>query len=543
MLGVHWARTRRTVKRIRDSGLFDHDHYLRSVQGRDPEACPGIDPVRHYVTRGWREGRDPNPFFHTRHYLENNPDVAAAGANPMLHFLERGWKEGRDPCPDFDVRFYLESNPDVAASGINPLLHYLREGRAQGRPAKAVRVALPDPEALAERGLNVLLVLYEHIGSNSGVHAQLHAQGTMENGADCLFAVPRMMEQSSLRADIAARVHTFARLAEQGVRFADGRGPDIIHAWTPREVVRLFCEPLLARHGSRLVIHLEDNEEYLTEVRAGRPFAELARLPEKRLRKLVPVSRFHPVRGPEFLNRAHGLTMIIETLSCCNTRGVPSLLLPAPVDARLFSPRPLNLELRARHGIPEQSLVLAYTGNVHAGNHDEVLELYKAVALLNREGCPTVLLRTGDNARPLACRGWDSAWEVGLGWVEREELPGILAAADILVQPGAPGPFNDRRIPSKLPEYFATGRPVILPRANLGLEAEHRKEAWVLDSGDARDIADAILAIRDDPGLAAALVQGAARFHSRGTGQLGTLGQRLYAFYRDLCVERRIESN
>lgn len=365
----------------------------------------------------------------------------------------------------------------------------------------------------------------------------------MEHGADCLFAVPRLVEQAGLRADIAARVHTFARLAEQGVCFADGRGPDIIHAWTPREVVRLFCEPLLARYGSRLVIHLEDNEEYLTEVRGGRPFAELAKLPEKQLCKLVPASRFHPIRGAEFLNKAHGLTMIIETLDGFNSRGVPSLLLPAPVDVGLFSPRPLNLELRARHGIPEQSLVLAYTGNVHAGNHDEVLELYKAVALLNRKGCPTVLLRTGTNARPLICKGWNRAWEVGLGWVEREELPGILAAADILVQPGAPGPFNDRRIPSKLPEYFAAGRPVILPRANLGLEAEHRKEAWVLDSGDARDIAHAVLTIRNDPALATALVQGAAGFHSRSTGLLCTLGQRLYAFYRDLCVEGQIESS
>ena len=53
------------------------------------------DPVGHYLTTGWREGRDPNPWFSTRHYLARNADVAAAGVNPFYHYITQGRTEGR----------------------------------------------------------------------------------------------------------------------------------------------------------------------------------------------------------------------------------------------------------------------------------------------------------------------------------------------------------------------------------------------------------------------------------------------------------------
>ncbi|HEY3797688.1 MAG TPA: hypothetical protein VGL58_04990 [Caulobacteraceae bacterium] len=69
----------------------------------------------------------------TAYYLEANPDVAAAGADPVAHFMTQGWREGRNPNPDFQVAYYLRANGDVAAAGVNPLLHYLSAGKAEGR--------------------------------------------------------------------------------------------------------------------------------------------------------------------------------------------------------------------------------------------------------------------------------------------------------------------------------------------------------------------------------------------------------------------------
>jgi hypothetical protein len=67
--------------------------------------------------------------FDPAFYLKTYPDVGAVGADPLDHFMTYGWREGRDPTPDFSVRAYLEAFPEVAESGINPFVHYLTNGR------------------------------------------------------------------------------------------------------------------------------------------------------------------------------------------------------------------------------------------------------------------------------------------------------------------------------------------------------------------------------------------------------------------------------
>ena len=150
-------------------------------------ARSGMDPVRHYVDEGWREGRDPAPWFSTDAYLARNPDVA--GTNPFHHYLTWGWREGReaeasrhggpylwqgggaggarawryDPvlaptaevvatmppaqararmAEAFDVAFYHAANPDIADAGVDPLDHFLRSGWREGRdPSRRFSVA------------------------------------------------------------------------------------------------------------------------------------------------------------------------------------------------------------------------------------------------------------------------------------------------------------------------------------------------------------------------------------------------------------------
>ena len=165
---------------------FDAGYY----RDRYPDiAGSGLEPLRHFLERGWGEGRDPspdfattwycdthpevraegvNPFVHwvlygrargrpgrpdapadapdpaglarlraafdAAHYLEANPDIAARQIDPFLHFMAHGWREGRDPAPDFDIAFYLEANPDIRDAGCNPFRHWVLHGRAEGRP-------------------------------------------------------------------------------------------------------------------------------------------------------------------------------------------------------------------------------------------------------------------------------------------------------------------------------------------------------------------------------------------------------------------------
>ena len=110
--------------------LLDPAYYL---QHNPDVAAAGADPLLHYLSYGWKEGRDPCAFFDTNYYLQQNPDVAAAGVNPLLHFEAHGWKEGRQPSLVFDDAKYLAANPDVAAAGANPLQHFMAYGRGEGR--------------------------------------------------------------------------------------------------------------------------------------------------------------------------------------------------------------------------------------------------------------------------------------------------------------------------------------------------------------------------------------------------------------------------
>jgi glycosyltransferase involved in cell wall biosynthesis len=80
-------------------------------------------------------------MFSAPYYFRTNPDVAGRGLDPVRHFLVHGGREGRAPGPWFDAASYLHDHPDVRASGLNPLIHYLRYGMTEGR---LVRPAVSD---------------------------------------------------------------------------------------------------------------------------------------------------------------------------------------------------------------------------------------------------------------------------------------------------------------------------------------------------------------------------------------------------------------
>ncbi len=116
----------------RVASVFDPVHYL----DRYPDiALAGIDPLDHYLRRGWMEGRDPSPLFWTEWYLRRHPDVATSGRDPLQHYLEVGWQVAHDPSPLLRTRWYLGQYPDIRGSGLSPLEHYWTIGFAEGRYA------------------------------------------------------------------------------------------------------------------------------------------------------------------------------------------------------------------------------------------------------------------------------------------------------------------------------------------------------------------------------------------------------------------------
>lgn len=90
-------------------------------------------------------------------------------------------------------------------------------------------------------------------------------------------------------------------------------------------------------------------------------------------------------------------------------------------------------------GIPPETTVIAYSGDVNAENAHAVRSIYLAVAILQREGNPAILIRTGVDDYPFLL-GPDASWGKGLsielGTVDSVELPAIHSLANAVVEAG-----------------------------------------------------------------------------------------------------------
>lgn len=385
--------------------------------------------------------------------------------------------------------------------------------------------------------MNVLFFCHADFASNSMGHIAGFARGLRELGHSCAGAIPGDERHSAqaLGDDPPLRPFLFSDAWDRpGALFPDGKPADILHAWTPREHVRRAvdrCRQAMPR--ARLAVHLEDNEEHLAAALTGIDPERLRQLPDAELAASLPLHLAHPHRSRAFLRSAHGITAIIRELADFAPRAAPFLELWPGVDFAAYHPGPPDPASRAALGLRLGEKAVFYPGNSHFANREELQSLYDAVHILNERGVPCRLIRTGADTVPFPLRGSPTDHVLHLGIVDRTRLPNLMRLADVLVQPGAPDAFNRYRLPSKLPEFFASGRPVLLPRANVGLRVVPGDDALLLETGSAEEIAAGCRRVFDDPALARWLALGAeafAQLHFRA----GVGSQALERFYREL---------
>lgn len=344
--------------------------------------------------------------------------------------------------------------------------------------------------------MHILFVNHHHLDSNSGIHIYNLANELSQLGVQCTVCVPNQKETVK-----ALGTHTFEILNFDEIKnHLPSKQVDLIHAWTPRERVRSMTEALSQYYHAPYLVHLEDNEEAILEASLGIPATDLLNMPEMRLNALIPAQLSHPVRYKRFLRNARGVTMVMDTLQAfCPENDAQAVIWPGYEDELQWT-RPTDEDLRSRLHIAPDEHVVVYTGNVHSANRGEVFSLYLAVGLLNRSGVRTRLIRTGTDYVPLyekSLRLLD-AFCISMGHVQRSELPPILALADVLVQPGKADAFNLYRFPSKLPEYLASGKPVLLPAVNIGRFLKDGETAILLRQGNALEIAQKLEALFPD---------------------------------------------
>ena len=388
--------------------------------------------------------------------------------------------------------------------------------------------------------MNVLFVLYSDFRCNSATHVDGIARQLLPMGCDCLVAVPSRPTYAEVLGFIPYKTATFEQIDRGLVWFDDKRAPDIVHLWTPREINRSFWSRLQRQYQFATVIHMEDNEQLITASQLGEHYPDYC---YGRATADFPEHLSHPVHSWQFLEAADGLTVIIEALTSLIPANKPCAVLWPSSREDIFYPRPINWELRSELGLDPKAIVLSYHGNMHSANFREIRSLYLAVALLNREGQPAVLLRAGTDYVDLhEYRDWASQFVRYMGYIPYTHLAPMLSAADLFVQPGRCDDFNKYRFPSKVPDFFAMGRPVILPRTNIGLVTRHLQDAYVLDDADGPEIADGVKTVMSDKGLYERLVLGAREFFNTNLRWSTTAGE-TFLLYKKVLKERRTGTN
>ncbi|MFM7546276.1 MAG: glycosyltransferase, partial [Synechococcales cyanobacterium] len=373
--------------------------------------------------------------------------------------------------------------------------------------------------------------------SNSAVHIHHFANELVTLGFDCVVAVPNDQHLVSQMRNPLYKVTQFNQIDNLTSLFENHQTADIVHAWTPRELVRRYCMLLEEAYQFKLIIHLEDNESTILERFYNNSISNLS---ECNIEPSINLS--HPQKYRDFLNAADGVTVIMDRLQEFIADPVPSIVVWPGVDTEMFFPRLKDLDLARYLGIPDGSTVLCYTGNVHPANAAEVRNLYRTVGNRNRQGKSTVLLRSGVTLQEFLDpdEQWIHEYIIDLGFVEREKIPELLALADVLVQPGEPDVFNNYRLPSKIPEFLAMGRPVILPNTNIGRFLTHRENAIVLPSVDEVLLSDAIDLVLSDRALAQKLSEGAVAF-AKTQLNWPDKGQQLKSFYLEVISQSNQE--
>lgn len=380
--------------------------------------------------------------------------------------------------------------------------------------------------------MNVLFVSYNSVLSNSGIHILSLANSLKKLGLNCAVCVPETNEPDIGKSnDVPIINYT------EGIDYCKDNNINLIHVWTPREITRIFVNELLSNYSCPYIIHFEDNEEAIFYTSMGIDFNKYVKLYNSGSTRKVPSNLTNPIHFKEFISLASGFTILIDSLREFCPEDAKILRFWPGYDESIEWDKQPSPYIRNRFNITDDEFVLLYNGNVHYANRDEVKSLYLSIALLNRNGYPTRLIRTGNNYCELF--GTDS-WNIiknyvtELGFVDRKELADLFSITNAFVQPGKPNKFNDYRFPSKIPEFLASGKPVILPNTNIGKELSDGEECLLLQEGNAIDIKEKLLLLFNDNDLSTKIGASGKKFAEKYL-RWGDVAQNVYKFYQQFC--------
>jgi len=222
------------------------------------------------------------------------------------------------------------------------------------------------------------------------------------------------------------------------------------------------------------------------------------------------------------------------------SRGVPRdhiELIYNGIDPEQFRPRPKNLELLARHDLADKFTV-AYVGTLGLA-HGLSMLVDVAERLRSRPELRFVLIGDGADREKLeadiAARGLDNIELLGLQ--PRESMPDWIASIDVLLVMLRDLPVFETVIPSKIFEFLAEERPVVLAaKGEIRRMMEEARGALVIDPEAPDQLVSVIEDVMRDPSEAQRCASEGRKWVEQGFIR-DDLARRMAAFLEKIRAE------
>lgn len=229
-------------------------------------------------------------------------------------------------------------------------------------------------------------------------------------------------------------------------------------------------------------------------------YASYARLYGARGGLLTVYERAFPILGDLVLTVSHLLmTRMIQL-------GVPErrlLFLPNGYDEELFDPSISGKSVRENYGLKDAPVVIYMSTfwRFETSLHQIALSAFKEVSQ-EIPDARMLMVGGGDlDVMSLVERSGLRDRVVPTGFVDRKQIPSLIASADVALHVISDHPFHAASSPMVMPEYMAMGKPIVAPRIGELAYALGGGAGWLVDAADPKLLATGVKALlKDEPG-------------------------------------------
>jgi glycosyltransferase involved in cell wall biosynthesis len=221
--------------------------------------------------------------------------------------------------------------------------------------------------------------------------------------------------------------------------------------------------------------------------------------------------------------------------------GVPRqklMLVPNGYDEELFNSSISGEAIRAEYGLGDSPVVIYMSTywRFEKELHEIALRAFREVSSEHPEA-RLLMVGGGDlDVRSLVAGFGMEGVVVPNGFVNRKQIPSLIAAADVALHVISDHPFHRASSPMVMPEYMAMGKPIVAPRIGELAYALEGGAGWLADAADPKLLAIGVNALLDDETMRQEMGQKAlARVKEEYS--YGTLAARLKVAYERICAQ------